>query len=170
MKKIFLLGIFSLALLLTFASCTATTDRPARSQAETTEATYYETSGQNLSDMFDAQEKALKISKERTIDIELQAQVTSVQTQARLDPIKYPAQDVAAEISRLYALAARKKEQFADAQANFRKLKEQDAATNIQGARRIRDKLRGPLPATTPLNTPIATATGKQSSATLIEP
>jgi hypothetical protein len=141
-----------------------------RKKAEHLSEQYYEQSVQNHDDAFDAQEKALKIAKESKIDFEVQTQVASVQAQSKIDPIKFPPNDAAAEIARIYALAAKKKADFATAQANFRKLRDKDAATNLAGARRINNSLNpsSPLP---PVSTSQAVQlqTGITQSPTLID-
>lgn len=165
----FLIPVFLICL----TACENTgTASPARKKAEGGMAKYYDTSENNKDALFEAQERALKAAKEGKINLELQIALRDVQALAKSDPVKYPAADTAAEISRLYALAQEKKQHFAEAQANFRAIKQKNDNTNLAGAHKIRDALDKTYPSP-PVDTTPATAAATGSAPqtpTLIDP
>lgn len=121
----------------------STTATPNRVKAEAAMATYYEQAYKNEVARNEAQEKALRISSEKDINYKLDISIADRVEKSKADPVKYPAGDTSAEIARLHAKATEKKVNFAAAQSNFRTLQDQNAATNLAGARKIKNALIG---------------------------
>ncbi len=131
------------------AGCETAT--PTRKQAEQAERTARDLAYQNLSDQYDAQEKANIINYTKRIDLELKHDLSSLDVQSKIEPIKWTPAAIAAETSRLQALHDSKIVAYKESLLTFRKLKEKNEAVNIGTANKIRDALANPKPAA-PLN------------------
>lgn len=168
------LSLFSVSLILLLGlGCSSNgTATPAREKAELNVVKYYEANNANKDRLFAAQEKALLIAKDDKIDLELQVSIQQVQALAKADPVKYPAADLAAEISQLYQIANSKKQRALEAANRFHAIKDHNDATNLAGARKIVEALKPPtLPPPVDSAPDIYDATGKvPSGATLIDP
>lgn len=144
--------------LISIFGCTTAT--PARRRLEEAEAIYSEQGNQNDDKQFDAQEKALSISRNKTIDLELEKALN----ETRAKKAVMTSFDDVSEMSRLYALAEKRRQDFAKAQASFRALHEKNIATNRAGAAKARAALKSPKPeAPVDLGQQINSATGNTS-------
>lgn len=163
------LSIIFLSLL---TSCDGVTATPNRKKVEVSESADTEQSWTNSDAMFDAHEKSLSVSRNKTISLELQISLADVQAKGKADPVKYPPADVVAETARLYALAEQRRRDFSTSQANFRAIHDKDIATNRAAARKAAIALNppaNPIPAPVNLTTQVNAATGTvPAQATLI--
>lgn len=113
------------------------TSTPARKQAEDEMVKRYETAYSNETARAEANGAALNQAVLKRLDTELKIAVANVVALGKSDPVKYPPNDVSAEIARLYAVRTDKATQFGQAQANFSAIKTKNEATNLAGARSI---------------------------------
>ncbi len=163
----------SLIFLILLASCAATAT-PNRQKLEELGYVYAEVGNSNDDKMFDGQELALHNGKEKVIALELELDIADAQKKAAAyaDPVA-GAKYLSTEVARLYAKADQRRAEFATAQATFRRLHDQNVATNRAATAKIKAALKTqapPMPQD--LSGEIRVTTGAQSvkPATLIEP
>lgn len=132
--------IFVLLIMLVTVGCVTAT--PARKEAENEMVKRYEQAYENENARAEAYDKALTHAVEKRLGTELNIAVADRVEKGKIDPVKYPPGDVAAEISRLYAVEQSKRTQFHVAQDKFRTIKVQNESANLKGARDIYSALK----------------------------
>ncbi len=127
-------AIFAALATLIFAHGCAASATPGRQKVEQGEAIYYEQSVSNLHRHDDGWEKAYRIERNKTIDLELNNSLNVA------PPL------TAAEVGAVYAKAAQRRADTETAIANYHAQRVKDEQTNLANARRARDTLKGPAP------------------------
>ena len=162
----FILIALSLPMLSGCISATAN-----RKSGEQLEAAASDQAYANLSDLYDAQEKANIINHTRRLDLELKADFYTLDIQSRLDAPKWTPGAIAQETTRLQALHDSRIAAYKDSILAMRALKAKNESVNLGVAHKLRDALNPP--ATTPLinqSAQIQSATGAPVPGTLVQP